>query len=183
MQACGASIDWAASIFANGSYNDFFEQADASKDAPVYLPFIRGLQENRHMLGTFTELRDNHESSDFCMAVLEGLCFEQKRSIAALEESICVVGDQMHLRAVGRLSFNPLLMQIKANVLNRIVEPIAHEHAVCLGAAYLAANLCGEKIEIQKLIDNTYQPNARDVEKYAKRYETYLCSFSKMNQY
>jgi len=182
LQACGASIEWAAKMFAEGDYDRFFEQAARSKDAPVYLPFIRGLQENNHMLGAFTGLKDTHGQAEFCMAVVEGLCFEQKRRIDAMQQFIDFMGDRMHLRAVGKLSSTSLLMQLKADVLNRSVETIAHEYAVCLGGARLAAGMCGQEMKIEKLVECTYEPRTGEWERYQRRYESYIRSFNKMNQ-
>lgn len=183
LQACGASIEWAATAFAGGDFDAFFRQAEVGENAPLYMPFIRGLQESSNVKGAFLGLQDSHSREDLCRGVLEGICFEQKRRIESMEKHIGKLNESIHLRAVGKLSTNSVLMQLKADIMEKPLEPLAYEQAVCLGAAHLAAGTVNHTLQVPMLIEHSYLPNISQREKYREQYNEYMKAFKILNQY
>lgn len=172
IQACGASIEWAAGLLFEGeALPRFFaaaEQGRAAGDLPLFLPFPRGLQERPGMLASFRGLRDIHDRPALCLAVLEGLCFEHRRR---LEDGEACTGQRYPVvRAAGRLSSQQVFMQCKADILGRRVEVLAEEEAVSQGAAMQAGFACGAVDRYLPGIRAVYEP-ARP---QGERYERYL---------
>ncbi len=123
IQCCGFSIEWMARmLFQEDIYNCFFHCAEESLrthpgKTPLFLPFLRGLQEAPGAAGSFTGIRDFHSPADFCASVLEGLCFEHKRRLLQGEEYLRTPFST--LRVSGRLSQYSTFMRLKANILQK----------------------------------------------------------------
>lgn len=176
IQGCGASIEWLANLlFSDNVFRSFFSHArEASvhfENLPVTLPFLRGLMEVPHVAGCITGLKDIHTKADLCYSLLEGLCFEYKRRILTAEQYI---HSSFHkVRAVGRLSKEPIYMQLKANILQKPVEVLSQKEAVSLGAAVLAGKYTGYISEWIPKLETVYMPQEKK-QVYELRFQTYL---------
>lgn len=176
IQGCGFSIEWMAKLlFEEPVFPKFFQVAknavEKSMDTPLFLPYLRGLQESPHASGVITGLRDIHNRDSLCCSVLEGLCFEYKRRLESAESFTgfpfsCV-------RVVGRLSGEPVFMQLKSDILEKPVEVLAQPEAVSQGAAVLAGMYSGCITDWKPDILTVYLPGG-DSSLYRDKYGQYL---------
>lgn len=185
IQSCGASIEWIAGLlFDKDIYEHFF--ADAKQfmhketDAPLFLPYLRGVQEAPGVSASFSGLRDIHGREALCYSVLEGLCFEYKRRLQSAQS--CTGSAFLTVRAAGRLSREAVFMQLKADILGKPVEIIAEPEAVSQGAAILAGRYCGCITDWNPGISAVYLPGERShflrsrYLRYQERVAETLCS-------
>lgn len=180
IQGCGFSIEWMAKmLFHQDIFASFFFAADTARknhgDEPIFLPYLRGLQESANASGTLFGLKDIHTKESLCYAVMEGLCFEYKRRLQSVQS--CARQPFSTVRVVGRLSQQIPFMQLKADILQKNIEVLAEPEAVSQGAAILAAKACGYIISWKPKISAVYFP-CEDFEYYAKRYEHYITKVS-----
>lgn len=161
IQGCGFSIEWMAKLlFDDKIFEEFFSHASQvaseAADAPIFLPYLRGLQESPDASAAFHGLKDIHTRNSLCYAVLEGLCFEYKRRL--LGAQLCTDSNFLRVRAAGRLSQEPVFMQLKADVLERPVEILSESEAVSQGAAILAGKYCDYIANWKPHIQTVYTP-------------------------
>lgn len=176
IQGCGASIEWMANLFFREEpFVHFFEKADSgsktSHPAPLILPFLRGLQEAPSITGNILNLKDFHGQEDFCFSLLEGLCLEYNRRITDAQKS-CNLSVKK-IRAAGRLSKEPVFMQLKADITGLPVEILSEAEAVSQGAAVLAGLCCGLIQDWKPGIEKVYFPDSRKYQD-GRRFQEYL---------
>ena len=146
-------------------------------DAPLFLPYLRGLQESPAAAGSLTGLRDIHSRESLCYSVLEGLCFEYKRRLQSAER--CTGTSFSRVRAVGRLSHENVFLQLKADILGKPIDVLAQPEAVSQGAAVLAGKFCGLIRKWKPDITVSFLPSSE--KKYFKiRFEQYLQEVSRI---
>ena len=176
IQGCGFSIEWAARLlFDTDIYSQFFQNAETGLELrpfelPLFVPYLRGLQECRDASGSFIGIKEFHGRPDFCASVLEGLCFEHKRRVLQAERAIHTAFSTV--RVSGRLSQYPVFMQLKADVLQKKVEVLSQPEAVSLGAAILAGKACGCLSSWTPTTAFCYQPQSSALP-YQERYLRY----------
>lgn len=176
IQGCGFSIEWIARLlFEDDIYNQFFRHAkegceSCPRELPLFLPYLRGLQECPGATGSFVGIRDIHGKAALCASVLEGLCFEHKRRLLQGEHYLGTPFSAV--RVSGRLSQYPVFMQLKANVLQKEVQVLSQPEAVSLGAAILAGRACGCLSHWTPALSAVYKPEP-DTSVYQSRYSHY----------
>jgi xylulokinase len=151
-----------------GSRGALFYPMFQGQTTPTYNTFARG--------GSIG-LSFVHDRKDMARSILEGVSFETKMVIGAMEE---VLGREFDvLRLSGGGSKSPLWNQIQADIYGRTVERLAVSECTTLGAAILGAAGCGvfktveEGVaEMVKPLD-TVEPNGRNRELYAEEYGVY----------
>lgn len=176
IQGCGASIEWLAGLlFEKNIYRHFFQSAQSKKIvkemAPVTLPFLRGVQEFPSLSASVMDLKDFHKKEDLCYSLLEGLCLEYLRRLKA-GEKICNT-EFNTIRAAGRLSTEPVFMQLKADITRKTVEVLDQSEAVSQGAAILAGLFCGCISIWKPEIKTSYSPS-NDFDFYKQRFQKYI---------
>jgi xylulokinase len=141
----GGSVEWAAHLL--GVERDDL-MAQASRVPPgaeglCFLPHLRGSLSpvvDPLSRGAFLGLRDVHGPAHLARALLEGLAFEAKVYVDALER---VVGRAGVMRVTGGGARLQLWLAIKAAVYNRPLEILATTECAALGAALLAGAAAG----------------------------------------
>lgn len=105
----------------------------------LYLPFIRGERcpyTNPNARGAFIGLTPNHSKADMTRAVLEGVVFNQRLILDALEQQGAAVKEMW---VIGGGAKSALWRQIMADVYRKpIIQPRLLQEANSLGAAIAA---------------------------------------------
>lgn len=140
----GGSVDWFRRNFADSLPHETLIEA-AKNVAPgsqgacflPYLQFASPPYDDPHSRGTFVGLSAEMDRSTLFRAVLEGIAYDSRQMLEAMLAMHQVPALQS-VYAFGGGTRNPVLMNIKATVLNRPVHVMEIGEATCLGAAMLA---------------------------------------------
>ena len=118
-----------------------------------------------------------HTKAHFVRAIMESVAYMLKANLDIVEELGLPVAE---VRCMGGGARSPLWLQIKADVLQKPVIPVAVEDAACLGAALMAATATGgfaslqEGVEQMVRLGDTLEPDPRRAEVYREGYGQYL---------
>ncbi len=147
--ASGGAVEWFMREFcgSSASYEHVVGLARNSKPGAggvVFVPRLLGSgppTRDERATGAFARLRPSATRADFARAVFEGLSFELKVAIRAMEAAL---GQPVSsVIATGGGARNELWLSIKASVLGLPVEVSHVTEASALGAALLAGIGCG----------------------------------------
>ena len=128
-------------------------------------------------LGAFVGLSSRATRGDLLRAVLEGIDYQFRDIVSALESALSSRLDRFI--AVGGATRNPFWMQNKADVVGRPVEVPDVEEATPLGAAILAGIGVGIYRDEFDALDRvyrpgkTYEPDPQRAAQYADWFQTY----------
>ena len=143
------SVDWLLqSVLGIDDANErvaLLEQSTASPGAcdVMFLPYLAGVM-NPHWddqaSACFVGLRGDHERTTLVRAVLEGLAYEVRSHLEAVEAD---TGHIERVTVLGGGTRNPGWLQILADVLGRPIELATTAEATALGAAVSGAVALG----------------------------------------
>ncbi|MGE5586633.1 MAG: FGGY-family carbohydrate kinase [Clostridia bacterium] len=147
--ASGGAVEWFLREFCgtDGSYERLIELAHSSKPGAggvVFVPRLLGSgppTRDERATGVFARLRPTATRADFARALFEGLSFELKTAIRAMEAALGMPVSSVV--ATGGGVRNDLWLTIKASALGLPVEVPEVTEASALGAALLAGIGCG----------------------------------------
>jgi xylulokinase len=112
-------------------------------DGLVMLPHLMGAlspEENLAARGVFCGFTLGHDKGHFVRAILEGVAFNLRQILAALNQAGYHFNE---VRTSGGGARSPLWNQIKADVCGLPIVTLANEEAALLGDAILAGVACG----------------------------------------
>lgn len=191
------ALDWAQDLLVRNRLHETpgREQPDRAPDQAFYdagmteaassPPGARGLFFVPHLRGSGPPVRDplasglllgirlSHTRGDIIRAVLEGLCYELRATLGAIES---LAGQSFpELRCIGGGSRNKLWMQIKADVLGKRLLGSRSPDAACLGAALLAGLGTGvyrglQEISAMDLWEERVNPSAEEHSFYERAF-------------
>ena len=144
-----------------------------------FLPYFEGSGTptfNRKARGVLLGLTLSHKKSDVLRAILEGLSYELRRNIEAIERNGTKISE---VRAIGGGAQSDFWLQIKADVTGRLIVAPKVTEAASLGAAILAG--VGSRVyeSIREAVSRIYAerakfiPQTSNVEKYGGCYGLY----------
>ena len=128
------------------------------------------------MGGAFLGLRVSTTKAQMYQAVLEGVCYEMMLNVNLLAE--CGL-DLKEVIAVGGGSVSDVLMQVKANIMNREIKTLVSPESGTLGLGLLCGYATGVYTDIEKAakelaaVKKTYRPEAEYVKQYSEKLTTY----------
>lgn len=180
----GLSLSWFRSILAHAEPPDYATldalaaAVPAGSEGAVFLPFLEGAATpyNRpDARGAFLCLSSAHGTGHLVRAVMEGVAFNARQSVEALEGAGARTRD---IRLAEGGAQSPLWCQIIADTLNRPVHLIAERDTSAAGAAILGrAALTGADVaDIARSavrIERVFQPISDDAAALAGAYERY----------
>jgi len=143
----GVVVDWIKSLTGYPDYGTFFQEAEEiapGSDGVIIMPHFRGTGtpgKDSSARGIIFGLTDAHTRAHLARASLEGIAFEMKANIDAIEKHTGVPVED--IRAIGGGSRSDLWLQIKADVCNRPLNALATSEGTALGAAMLAGMAVG----------------------------------------
>jgi xylulokinase len=117
-------------------------------------------------------------------AILESQSYELKININNLEKAGIKINKFI---AVGGGSKSEIWLQIKSNILNKVIYTVKNKEAACLGAAILAgygANVYKSLKEGAKMTVNTdrvFYPDKSKIKEYLKKYSIYTKIYPALN--
>ncbi|RJS84584.1 hypothetical protein CW706_03755 [Candidatus Bathyarchaeota archaeon] len=144
-----------------------------------FLPYFEGSGTptfNRKARGVILGLTLSHKKSDVLRAILEGLSYELRRNIEAIERNGTKISE---VRAIGGGAQSDFWLQIKADITGRLIVAPKVTEAASLGAAILAG--VGSRVyeSIKEAVRRIYAerakfiPQTSNVEKYGGCYGLY----------
>lgn len=162
---------------------------EASKSSPgskglLFHPFFQGQITPSYTdgaRGAMMGLSFVHDRKDIARAILEGVAFETKMVIGAMEDVLGRPFDVLRLSGGG--SKSPLWNQIQADIYGRTVERLKVSECTTLGATILGAAGCGvfPSVEdgVKRMVHplDTVEPNPRTQELYREQLEVYRYAF------
>jgi len=188
----GMAFKWFRDVFGDGeiqkaketgqdAYDLLTEQA--AKVAPgseglVMLPHLMGAfspEENPAARGVFSGFTLGHSKGHFVRAILEGVAFNLRQILAALNQAGYHFSE---IRTSGGGARSPLWNQIKADVVGMPIVTLANEETALLGDAILAGVACGvfssvaEACNQMVSLKERIQPGEQRVA-YEKAYQRY----------
>jgi xylulokinase len=191
--AAGASVDWAVTtVWKNGenagniSARDYDEamdaarQIDAGSGGVLYVPHLRGAGApywDPQSRGAFVGLRSDHTRGHLMRAVIEGLSFELRVLLQAVDN---VFGTTTTLNTVGGGARNEFWQQVKADVTGVTINCPDVEDATVQGAALIGGvgvgifeNLKDASKTVFRL-RKRFEPRPEYVERYNEIFEDYV---------
>jgi xylulokinase len=153
VRTSGACVDWFRDQFARElGYAELIEasrQVQPGSMGVCFLPHLRSAVTphfDEKALGAFAGLSTDVDRQTMFRAVLEGVAFEIHD---ALQTLLPYTGTPIStINAIGGGTRNELLMEIKASVLNTVIEVVDMEEAVALGAAMLGGLAAGVYVDV-----------------------------------
>lgn len=142
----------------------------------IFIPHLRGSgppDRNTWSKALIYGLDDKSRPEDILRFVFQGLCFEL-RNLLDLYETL-TGNNYPVVNVIGAACKNPYWLQLKANILNRVIVACNVDEAVSKGAAMLAAKAIGVNIECLQVTDeeNTlrYLPESDAVSHFQEIYD------------
>jgi L-fuculokinase len=183
LMIAGGVLEWIrAQHYADTSddcvYETMFSDAAAPAAGVYLLPsFMRGMGPSaaQHALGTILGLTTATSRGQIVRAAIEGLCFQLRQQVAALEGASGRRASR--LRVVGGGQKNPLWLQMKADVTGLPVEITTNPEVTLLGVALLAGVGAGMYGSVDEALGNVrfptedYAPDGAAHAAYGERYE------------
>jgi len=174
MQAAGGARDWLAQLIGDVTDAELAQVAPGCEGA-LFLPYLIGERSpwwNPQARGAFVGLTMNHTRATLARAALEGVAFNLRLILDALESQGAVLPA---MRVIGGGAQSPVWQQILADVFARPIHLLDLQgEASSWGAAvaggigvgvYADWNIAPARAEVKAIID----PIAAQVELYADR--------------
>jgi xylulokinase len=186
-QGAGLSLQWLRNRLMPGTDYDAMmaeaAKAPAGSQGLYWLPYLMG-ERTPHLdakaRGGWIGMTASHTRADLIRAVVEGVSFSQRDALEIIEG---LGAGAASVRASGGGARSPFWRQILADVFAKPVVTLETQEGSAYGAALLAAvgtgafasvpEACKATIRAQE----TIQPNAANVETYAKAYRTYCALY------
>ncbi len=176
--ASGSAREWATGVLERNDKKSLWKLAcDVAPGAGglLFAPFLAGGEQgtlwNPNLRGTISGLTLSHDGATIARALLEGMCFEIRRCLEALEEEAAL--SSAHV--AGWIAEVPQHSQLLADVLGRPVRAFRLSSASAVGAAMLSG-----LIDNRKYSANTkaiiFRPSRRKI-LYNSLYVKYVAQF------
>jgi xylulokinase len=152
----------------------------ATSEGLVVLPHLEGAacpEFNAAARAVFYGATLRHTRAHFVRAIMESVAYMLRVNLNIVEELGVPVRE---VRSMGGGARSGLWLQIKADVLQKPVTPVAVEDAACLGAAMMAATATGAFSNLEEAVGQmvrlgqTVEPSLGQAEAYQQGYSQYL---------
>jgi xylulokinase len=179
--AGGLCLRWVAEeLFDDGpAYSALTEQAaavPAGSNGLLFLPYLLGERTlgSSYARGSIIGVTPRHGRPEIVRAVLEGLCFEMRRSLDAFAAGT----DGLRVRACGGGAVSDLWNQIRADVYGLPLCELAAAEGGLLGTALLAGDAAGWDPSVRAAADRLVREKRQfdpgpDVAVYQNEYERF----------
>ena len=181
----GLSLAWLHGILShNGQRSDYAALEALAANAPagargaVFLPFLEGATtpyRRPDARGAFFGLSSSHQTGDMVRAVMEGVAFNVRECIAALEQGGAKSGA---FRVAEGGARSRLWCQIMADILGDEVASIAERDTSAAGAAMLG-RAAVEAVDVSEIaescvrIERRFEPSPSNREPLKEAFERY----------
>lgn len=150
----------------------------------IFLPYMMGANTpnyDENARGTFVGLTLTHKRSDIIRSIMEGIVFDMKDMIQAMEEA--KVPTLKEVRVTGGIARSDIWNQMQADIYNKEVVTTEYEEATVLGSAIIATvgagiyNNLNDAAENMVHIKKRYYPNQSNVIIYENLYKIWKHAF------
>lgn len=117
--------------------NDLVEETEAGSNGLLFLPFLSGERApywNANLRGAYIGITDRHSKSHFARALIEGICYDMKEVLEAVEE---LVGQVKCIYANGGFTRSNEWVRILGDVFDRKLILSENYESSCVGAVML----------------------------------------------
>jgi L-xylulokinase len=157
-QMCAADLARGAALGdAFGFVEHEISAVETTPSEIVYLPFLFGSPLPHDASAAFVGLRGWHTRGDLLRAVMEGVAFNHRHHLDALDTAF----ESTVVRLTGGASKSPRWCQIFADVLDRPVEVTTTPEAGALGVSLLAGIAAGVYADLADATSRTIRVAAR----------------------
>lgn len=187
-EVAGLALTWARDTVLGGTYDELTALAatsPAGSNGVLFTPWLAGLRspvDDRFARGGWHNLALHTTRADLTRAVLEGVAFNTRWLLAAVEK---FVGNPLDpLRFIGGGAQSDLWCQIHADVTGRRIERVADPVTAQLrGAALTAALSLGALTEAQAAaavaVDRTFVPDPSTHAAYERPYRGFVSMYKR----
>jgi xylulokinase len=149
-------------------------------DGLVFLPHLMGAASPEFdpaARGVFYGLALEHQKPHLVRAIMESVAYMLKKNLDIVEG---IAGEVTEVRAMGGGARSKVWLQIKADVLQKSVTPVAVEEAASLGVAIMAGVAAGvfrdldEGLRRMARLGERIEPQAANARPYRIGYREYL---------
>lgn len=187
----GASMQWYKNEFLNTDFDEINKQAAsrASKMHDLFFyPYLSGAGYplwNSSIRGSFMGISFEHDRFDFARAIMEGVAFGVRRTVADFSTNGC---NAKILKIMGGGAKSALWCRIIASAANIPIEISGENEACAMGAAIIAATGAGEFSSILDAVKAMASATRRElpdtelVSDLDKKYTRYQRMCDKMTQ-
>lgn len=187
-ETAGLALAWARDTALGGSFDELTALAATSppgSNGVLFTPWLSGLRspvDDRFARGGWHNLALHSTRADLTRAVLEGVAFNTRWLLAAVEK---FVGEPLNpLRFIGGGAQSDLWCQIHADVTDRRIERVADPMTAQLrGAALTAALSLGALTESQAAaavaVDRTFVPDPATHAAYERAYRRFVSMYKR----
>jgi xylulokinase len=186
-QGAGLSLQWLRNQLMPGiEYDAMMAEAataPAGSQGLFWLPYLMG-ERTPHLdakaRGGWIGITASHTRADLIRAVVEGVSFSQKDALEIIEG---LGAGASSVRASGGGARSPFWRQVLADVFGKPVMTLETQEGSAYGAALLAMVGTGAFATVPEAcaatirVEQTIQPQARDVATYAAAYRTYCALY------
>ncbi|MBI4671173.1 MAG: xylulokinase [Chloroflexi bacterium] len=187
MQAAGGARDWFLNI--TGDVNEHeIAQVPAGAHDLIFLPYLIGERSpwwNPHARGAFVGLTMAHTRAAMARAVMEGVTFNLRLILDALESQ----GAQIpSVRFIGGGARSPLWQQMLADIFNKPIALLElNAEATSWGAAVAGGIGVGvyrdwSVANAQARVTRVIEPHSENVARYAERVARFTETYRALNQ-
>lgn len=166
--------------------DELAEQIEAGSDGLILIPNFAGKLSpdyNPNAKGIFYGIGLNSKKGHFIRAILEGVAYMLKENIEFLSK-MGISSNQ--IRSLGGGSNSRLWLQIKADVLNKVVLVMDNPETTSLGAAIMGALSIGLYKTVEEIYEKYYiikeelEPNQYNKATYEKGYQLFTTVYSRL---
>jgi xylulokinase len=180
IDAAGSCLHWLASqVGLAGRYSQLDAEAalvPPGSNGLLFLPHLLGERTlgSAAARGSFVGLTLQHTRGHLARAVMEGICFDNRRALELIAAS-----GEVPLRCAGGGARSDLWNQIRADIYDRPVSALAAREGGILGAALLAGQAAGwyddaaSAAEQVGILEQSWRPDSGAAERYRAAYATF----------
>lgn len=187
----GVSLEWYKAKFLPGLDYAALDREAAQREIGdlFYYPYPLGAAYpvwNPNARAAFTGVTLEHDPCAFARAILEGVAFGVRRTLADFAENGCAVKS---LKVIGGAAKSALWTELIGDITNTPVELMQEPDACALGAAVIAAIGAGKFANYRAATDamvrraRVLEPDAARADCYAAKYERFCALWENMEPY
>ncbi|MEM6430765.1 MAG: FGGY family carbohydrate kinase [Deinococcota bacterium] len=187
MYSSGSSLAWLKDVLEMPDFQSLQVAATRAPvdDAPLFMAQFYGAAppiNDERASGAFLDVQPRHTSAHLARAVYEGIVFELRAGIEALEQAVHT--SITSIKLVGSAVNNPFWLDMRSKIMRRPIATPQHHDMVTLGAAVLAGLGAGvwtrPEDALEAISPHTFtEPQATpkdtaEIDVYEARYERYV---------
>lgn len=167
-------------------YDVIMDLALKAKYPALFLPYFEGSQTPRNnpdMTGAILGMTLRTTREDIIKGMFEGITFDLRLNLEKMEETGIKINA---LRATGGGARSDTWLQIKADIIGKLIQKIDVDESGCMAVAILAGYGTGKFDSVEKVlqkwvkIGREFEPDMKKYKKYQAKYEQWLKVYNRL---